>query len=222
MRKIPTIVIAVILAFGIVRSAPASNHYTAKQLEVLAQRIGSEFWISAPNGGAPEFLTAPSSGAPTFRPADNQSFEITDIAGKQGTTLYYQAKFQSGKIGYLRPERFHEELNLTIFSADPLAQQKVKAEQHAIDEKERVEWIKAQPWPATLKEAAIKKQPQPGLTSAEVIHVLGQPRRITRPGGLTKTRGPLKLPEERWFYPDGAVLLFRSGILNQVTRPNPQ
>ena len=222
MRKIPTIVIAAVLALGIVRSLPASNHFTAKQLELLAQRIGGEFWIHAPNGRAAEFLTAPKPGAPTFRPADNQSFEITDVAGKQGTTLYYQVKFQEGKIGYLRPERFHEELNLTIFSADPLAQQKIKAEQQAVDEKQRVEWINAQPWPATLKEAAIKKQPQPGLTTTEVIHVLGQPRRITRPAGLTKARGPLKLQEERWFYPDGAVLLFKSGILNQVTRPNPQ
>jgi hypothetical protein len=222
MRKFLTIVVASVLVFSIVQSAPATNHYTAKQLEQLAQRIGGEFWIHAPNGGAPEFLTAPNPAAPTFRPDDNQSFEITDIAGKQGTTLYYQAKFQSGKIGYLRPERFHEELNLTIFSADPLAQQKIKAEQQAVEEKQRIEWIKAQPWPATLKEAAIKKQPQPGLTSAEVIHVLGQPRRITRPAGLTKARGPLKIQEERWFYPDGAVLLFKSGILNQVTRPNPQ
>ncbi len=222
MGRILTIVIASLLVFSIVQNAPATNHYTAKQLEVLEQRIGGEFWINATNGGAPEFLTAPNPGAPAFRPADNQSFEITDIAGKQGTTLYYQAKFQSGKIGYLRPERFHEELNLTIFSADPLAQQKVKAEQQAVEEKQRVEWINAQPWPAPLKEAAIKKLPQPGLTSAEVIHVLGQPRRITRAAGLTKTRGPLKIQEERWFYPDGAVLLFKSGILNQVTRSNLQ
>jgi len=222
MRKFLTIVVASVLVFSIVQSAPATNHYTAKQLEQLAQRIGSEFWINAPNGGAPEFLTAPNPGAPSFRPADNQSFEITDVAGKQGKTLYYQVKFQSGKIGYLRPERFHEELNLTIFSADPLAQQKVKAEQQAVEEKQRVEWINAQPWPATLKQAAIKKQPQPGLTSAEVIGVLGQPRRIIRAGGLTKTRGALNTQEERWFYPDGAVLLFRSGILNQVTRPNAQ
>jgi hypothetical protein len=222
MRNIPTIAIAILLTLGSVQSASASSHYTAKQLEVLAQRVGGEFWINAPNGGAPEFLTAPNPGAPTFRPADNQSFEITDIAGKQGTTLYYQAKFQSGKIGYLRPERFHEELNLTIVSADPLAQQKVKTEQQAVDEKQRVEWINAQPWPPTIKEAAIRKQPQPGLTSAEVIHVLGQPRRITRPSGLAKSRGALKIPEERWFYPDGAVLLFRSGILNQVTRSSPQ
>jgi hypothetical protein len=222
MRKISIIVIAVVLALGTVPSAPASNHFTAKQLEVLAERVGSEFWIHAPNGGTPEFLTAPNTGAPTFRPADNQSFEITDIAGKQGNTLYYQVKFQEGRIGYLRPERFHEELNLTIFSADPMAQQKIKAEQQAVEEKQRVEWINAQPWPATLKEAAIKKQPQLGLTSAEVIHVLGRPRRITRPGGLTTPRGPLKIPEERWFYPDGSVLLFKSGILNQITHPNPQ
>ena len=222
MRRILTIVIAGLLVFSSVRSAPATNHYTAKQLEVLEQRIGGEFWINAPNGGAPEFLTAPNPGAPTFRPADNQSFEITDIAGKQGKTLYYQVKFQSGKIGYLRPERFHEELNLTIVHSDPLAQQKANAEQKAAEEKQRVEWIKAQPWPATLKEAAIKKQLQPGLTSAEVTHVLGQPRRITRAGGLIKTRGPLNIQEERWYYPDGSVLLFRSGILNQVTRPSPQ
>jgi hypothetical protein len=222
MQKIPTILIASLLAFTIVRIAPASNHYTAKQLDVLAERIGGEFWINAPNGSAPQFLTAPKPGAPTFRPSDNDSFEITELTGREVKRPYYQVKFRSGKIGYLLPERFHEELNLTIVSTDPLSGQKVKAEQQAVEEKQRIEWIKAQPWPATLKEAAINKQPQPGLTSAEVIQVLGQPRRITRPGGLTKTRGQLKTQEERWFYPDGAVLLFRSGILNQVTRPSPQ
>ncbi|MSP39696.1 MAG: hypothetical protein EXR70_14505 [Deltaproteobacteria bacterium] len=190
-------------------------------MEALEQRIGGEFWIHAPNGGAAEFLTEPNPGAPTFRPTDNQSFEITDIAGKQGKTLYYQVKFASGKTGYLRPERFHEELNLTIVHSDPLAQQKVNTEQKAAEEKQRVAWIKAQPWPATLKDAAIKNQPQPGLTSAEVIQIMGQPRRITRPSSLMKTRAQLKTQDERWFYPDGAVLLFRSGILNQVTGPTP-
>jgi hypothetical protein len=205
---------------GLAAPALATNHYTAKQLEALAERVGSEFWINAPSGQAPLFLTAPAAGAAAFRPSNNESFEIFELTGVAAKTPYYKVKFQSGKIAYLRPETLIEELNSTIVNSDPLAEEKRKAVEQAEAEKQRLEWINAQPWPAPLKEAAIKKQPTPGLSSAEVRQVLGAPRRIAKISGLTKARGATALNEERWFYPDGAVLIFRNNILTQVDRSN--
>jgi len=31
-------------------------------------------------------------------------------------------------------------------------------------------------------------------------------------------RNPSKVAEERWFYPDGSVLIFQNGLLNRVER----
>jgi len=212
-----TIVIGLVL--GLARIAPASNHYTAKQLDALAERVGSEFWINAPAGKAPLFLTAPAPNAATFRPSDNESFEITELIGRANKNPYYKVKFHSGKVAYLRPEILHEEINSSIVSNDPLAEEKRKAEQSAEEEKQRREWINAQAWPAAVKEAAIKKQPMAGLSSAEVKQVMGAPRRVVKVSGLVKTRGPTQVNEERWFYADGVVLLFRNDILSQVARP---
>ena len=107
---------------------------------------------------------------------------------------------------------FHEEFNATILSIDPLADEKKKSAQHAEEEKKRVEWIKAQPWSPAVKEAAFRKQPSPGLNGAEVKRVFGPPRRVT------KTRGPVKFPEELWFYPDGSVLTFHNGLLSKIEK----
>jgi hypothetical protein len=208
----------ILSVLGLAAPGLATNHYTAKQLEALAERVGSEFWINAPVGQAPLFLTAPAAGAAAFRPSDNESFEISELTGVANKTPYYKVKFQSGKIAYLRPETFLEEINSTIVSSDPLADEKRKAVEQAEAEKQRLEWINAQPWPAPLKEAAIKRQPTPGLSSAEVRQVLGPPRRIAKVSGLAKVRGAAAVNEERWFYPDGAVLLFRNNILTQVDR----
>ena len=210
----------ILSVLGLAAPALATNHYTAKQLAALAERVGSEFWINAPSGQAPLFLTAPAAKAATFRPSNNESFEITELTGVANKTPYYQVKFQSGKIAYLRPETFIEEINSTIVSSDPMAEEKRKAIEQAETEKQRLEWINAQPWPAPLKEAAIKKQPTPGLSSAEVRQVLGPPRRIVKKSELAKVRGVAAVNEERWFYPDGAVLLFRNNILTQVDRSN--
>jgi hypothetical protein len=198
--------------------ALASNHYTAKQLDALAERVGSEYWIHAPAGKAPLFLTAPAHNAASFRPADNESFEISELVGRASKNPYFKVSFHSGKIAYLRPEVFHEEFNSTIVVSDPLAAEKRKSEEAAATEKQRLAWIDAQAWPSQVKEAAIKKQPPAGLTSDEIRQVMGAPRRITKTGGQLKGRNPVQLHEERWYYADGMVLLLRNNILSQIER----
>lgn len=219
MWKSLTIAVAVGLVLAIVPFALASNHYTTRQLDALAERVGSEFWINAPAGKAPPFLTAPAPNAAVFRPADNESFEISELVGRASKNPYFKVKFQSGKIAYLRPEIFNEEINATIVRSDPLAAEKLKSEQAAEAEKERLAWIDAQSWPPAVKEAAIKKQPPPGLNSGEVKQVLGPPRRVAKASGLTRLRGATQVIEERWYYADGTVLLFRNDILSHIERP---
>jgi hypothetical protein len=193
-------------------TAVASSHYTDKQLEALAARVGKTFWINSSNEKAPLFLTAPRPGATPFRYQENDSFEITELTGQKTKDPYYKVRFQSGKVGYLTPDMFHEEFNAKILSYDPLADEKKKAEQQAEEEKKRLEWIKSQPWSPAVKAAAIKKQPTPGLRTTEVRRVLGAPTRVS------KTRGAIKVAEERWFYPDGSVLVFHNGLLSSIEK----
>lgn len=214
MIRLISLVLTVLLHTG--SAALASHHFTDKQLEALASRVGKTFWITAANGKTPVFLTAPTSGASTFRTEDSSSFEILELMGKANKNPYYRVRFQSGKVGYIRPEMFHEEFNATILSIDPLADDKKKAEQQAEEEKKRVDWIKSQPWSPTVKDAALRKQPTPGLNGAEVKRVLGPPSRVS------KTRGPIKFPEELWFYPDGSVLTFHNGLLSKIEKREAQ
>ena len=195
-----------------VSSAVASNHYTAKQMDALAARIGKTFWLGGPDVGSPEFTTTPAPGAPRFRPDPEDSFVITDLAGRAQRNPYYAVRFASGKIGYIRPETFHEALNLTILTADPRAEEKEQKEKQTAEEKERVAWIQSQPWSAPVKEAAIRKQPTPGLNTGEVKRVLGPPMRSTR------LRTPSKVDEEHWFYKDGSVLIFHNGLLTKTNK----
>ena len=193
-------------------AAIASSHYTDKQLEALAARVGKTFWINSANEKPLLFLTAPRPGATTFRPEENDSFEITELTGQKTKDPYYKVTFQSGKVGYLTPDMFHEEFNAKILSHDPLADEKKKKEEQGTEEKKRLEWIKSQPWPPAVKAAAIRKQPTPGLKIGEVRQVLGAPTRVD------KTRGGSKVGEERWFYPDGTVLTFRNGLLSSTEK----
>jgi hypothetical protein len=209
IRRISSL-LAVLLCCG--SAALASNHYTDRQLEALAARVGKTFWISGANEKAPSFLTAPNPGATTFRPEENDSFEITELTGQKIKDPYYKVRFQSGKVGYIRPEIFHEEFNVKILAHDPLADEKKRAEDQAVEEKKRLEWIKSQPWSPAVKAAAIKKQPTPGLNSAEVKRVLGAPTRVSKIRGTTKAR------EERWFYADGSVLIFHNGLLSSIEK----
>ena len=206
------IVIACALLFTANTSLMASGSYTDKQLDALEVRVGKTYWLDPRNGKPPAFLSAPAPNATTFSAAQSEPFEITELAGRATRDPYYKVKFESGKIGYIQPEKFHEGLNLTILSADPLADEKRKAEEQANEDKKRIEWINAQPWSPAVKQAAIKKQPTAGLTTAEVKRVLGPPRRIT------KSRGPSKAVEEQWFYPDGSVLIFNGGLLSRVEK----
>jgi len=214
MRKSFLIVFALLALSDFSGLAFASNHYTEKQMDALAARVGSEFWINPVNGRVPLFLNTPAPNAATFRAPNNESFEITELVGRAQKNPYYKVKFASGKVGYMKPDAFHEELNATIATADPKADEKRKAEELAVEDKKRVDWIEAQPWSPVVKQAAIKRQATPGLTSAEVKRVLGAPKRIA------KRRGVTPVTEERWFYPDGSILTFQNGLLTGLERPS--
>jgi len=203
--------LALILFLSGLGNGLGSNHYTEKQLDALATRVGKTFWVST-GDRAPVFLTSPSSTAPTFQVQANDSFVITELAGRSSKNPFYAVQFESGKAGYIQPETFHEALNVTILSADARAGEKEKSEKQAAEEKARIEWINAQPWSAAVKAAAIKKQPTPGLKTSEVKRILGAPLRVT------KSRGPAKAAEEQWFYSGGSVLIFHNGLLSKVDR----
>jgi hypothetical protein len=196
--------------------ASASNHYTEKQLDAFTARVGKTFWLSPSAGRVPNFLSSPAGASPSFNPAEDDSFVITELTGRSNKDPYYAVRFESGKVGYIRPELFHEELNLTILSSDPRAGEKDKAEKLESEEKARVEWINSQPWSTAIKEAAIRKQPAPGLKTTEVKRIMGPPMRAT------KLRTPVKgLAEEHWFYTGGTVLIFHNGLLTKTDQVKP-
>jgi len=206
-------VIVCILCFPVIANALAGGgQYTDKQLEAFETRVGKIYWVRSQDGKLPAFLSAPSSQAAPFTPAQNESFEVLELYGRANKEPYYKVKFDSGQLAYIRPEQFHEQFNLTITSIDPLADEKCRGEEQSKAEKERVEWINSQPWSPQVKQAAVNKQPTGGLNTAEVRRILGEPRRIT------KLRGPTKIAEEQWFYPDGTVLIFSNGLLSRIER----
>jgi len=191
-------------------AAFSAGEYTDKQMDALTVRVGKTYWVKAVDGKGPLFLTAPSEKAATFRGEDSESFEITEVVGRANKNPYFKTKLLSGKEGYIRPDTFLEEFNLTIVTADPHADKKKQADEFAQQEKARVEWIQSQPWLPAIKQASIEKQPVPGLTTSEIKKVLGAPSRVV------KTRGPLKVTEERWYYPDGRVLTFHNELLSTI------
>ncbi len=216
-RIVTGLVVLAFMLFAPLQSVvEGSLIYTDKQMEALASRVGRTFWIYTKDDKLPAFVSAPNTSAATFRPGNKESFVITDLTGRASKDPYYAVKFESGKIAYIRPDLFHEALNLTILSVDPFADEKQKAEEQATEEKNRVDWIKTQPWPLAVKEAAIKKQPTPGLTGSEVKRVYGAPQRIT------KLHGPAKGTEEHWFYQDGSVLVIINGLFARMEKPPAQ
>ena len=211
-ERLKTFGLVMWLAAAAPGAALASNHYTVKQMDALAARVGKTFWLSGAEERVPEFFSAPAANAGRFRPAPNDSFVITDLTGRAQKNPFYAVRFASGKVGFIRPDMFHEALNLTILTADPHAQEKEEQEKQTAEEKERVAWIQSQPWAAAVKEAAIRKQPTPGLNTGEVKKVLGPPMRIT------KLRAPTKVEEEHWFYKDGSVLIFHNRLLTKTEK----
>ena len=193
-------------------TAMASRHYTEKQLDALAARVGTIFWVQESNRRTPVFLSAPSAAAAPLQPGAGASFEIIQLVGRKNKNPYYKVKFDSGTQGYLTPEVFLEELNVTILTVDPLAEEKRQAAEKAEQEKKRVAWINSQPWPAAAKEAALKGQAVPGMNREEVKKIVGPPARVTnvQPRGVK--------PEEHWFYPDGKELIFYQGLLSRTIK----
>jgi hypothetical protein len=212
-RNLLSAAVICMLCFLASANALAAGQYTDKQLEAFETRVGKIYWVRSQDGKLPAFLSTPSSEAARFTPAQNESFEILELYGRDNKEPYYKVKFDSGKLAYIRPEEFHEQFNLTITSIDPLANERRLAEEQSKAEKERVEWINSQPWSPQVKQAAVKKQPTPGLNTAEVKRILGEPRRITKIRGATKNAG-----EEQWFYPDGTILIFSNGLLSRTER----
>jgi hypothetical protein len=188
----------------------AANRYTDRQLDALANRVGKIYWIVAVNKQTPLFLSSPATQAASFRSQPNESFEIKELVGREAETPYYKVKFDSGKEGYIQPETFLEELNLTITAVDPQAIAKKKAAEAAEEEKKRISWIQAQPWSQGVKEAAIKRQPIAGMNEQEVKQILGNPMRVI------KVKGQLNIAEEHWLYADGSTAVFYNGLLNHI------
>ena len=130
--------------------------------------------------------------------------------GRQDKNPYYKVKFNSGKEAFIQPETFLEELNLGIAAVDPQAIDKKKAADAAEEEKKRVEWIQAQPWPRNVKEAAIKRQVLGGMNGGEVKKILGNPVRVSR------VKAQLNVVEEHWLYADGSTAVFINGLYNRL------
>jgi hypothetical protein len=195
---------------GIAFPVHASHHYTDRQLDVLAARVGKVYWIVAINNQTPAFLSSPATNAASFRPNANESFEITELVGRKEKNPYYKVKFDSGKEGYIQPDVFLEQFNATISSVDPLENEKRKAAEAAEEEKERVAWIQAQPWPRGVKEAAIKRQAMSGMNGGEVKKILGNPSRVT------KIKTQPNVTEEHWLYGDGSTAIFYNGLFSHI------
>lgn len=212
-RRVRPVLIGLLFLSLFHDAAFAAGEYTDKQIDALTVRVGKIYWIKTVNGKGPLFLTAPMEKAATFRGEENQSFEITEVEGRANKNPYFKIKLASGKEGYIRPDAFLEEFNLTIVTTDPHANEKKQADEFAKEEKSRIEWIRSQPWSPAIKQASIKKEPVPGLTTSEIKRVLGAPSRVV------KTRGPLKVSEERWYYPDGRVLTFHNELLSIIDAP---
>jgi hypothetical protein len=212
---------AVLLIFLAVTPVYASNHYTDHQLDALATRVGKIYWIVPVKNQTPAFLSNPTANATSFHPQANESFEITELVGRKDKNPYYKVRFNSGREAFIHPDIFVEELNLRITSVDPQAIDKKRAAEAAEEEKKRVAWIQAQPWPRNVKEAAVKRQVMGGMSTGEVKQILGKPVRVS------KVKAQFNNPEEHWLYADGSTIVFQNGLLSRIepkrnTEPQPR
>jgi hypothetical protein len=194
-------------AFG-----PGSSHFTEKQLEALAKQVGKTYWIVAGEGKPPIFFSAPSPSASPFPVGVKESFQITALLGGSTPKPYYGVNFASGKEGYVSVESFLEELNSTFVAQDPDKGQKRKSAKEASEESRREAWIRAQPWPAHVKEAALKRQAILGMNMSETRAALGKPSRVVK----VKHGNPLLGEQEQWIYEGGPVLTFTNRVLSRM------
>jgi hypothetical protein len=210
VKKFFAAAITFLLAWAICVSAQADGRYTPRQIEALSERVGKTFWAALAGNRRLSVLSAPKANASTFDATPYEAFEITELFGQKTDNPFYKIKFESGKEGFINPDNFLEELNVTILTVDPKADEKRKAAAAAEEDKKRAEWIQSQPWPQAVKNAAMKKQVLSGMSTGEVKKILGAPTRIH------KIKGPQTISEEQWFYADGNVLVFQNGLLNRV------
>ena len=207
---VPTIIF--LLAWSSYSAARAYDQYTPRQIEALSERVGKTYWANLAEGRKLSVLSAPRADASSFEAPPYEAFEITQLAGQKTRQLFYKVRFESGKEGFIRPDTFLEEFNVTILTVDPKADEKRKAAAAAAEEKKRADWIQSQPWSEAMKNAAMKKQVLSGMSTGEVKNILGSPVRIS------KVKGPQNIAEEQWFYSDGNVLVFHNGLLSRVER----
>lgn len=212
MKNIFAAAIALLFACACFVSGQAYGQYTARQLQALSDRVGKTYWVGSAENRKLAVLSAPRANAPSFVAAPDDSFEVTELTGQKTPNPFYKVRFASGKEGFISPDSFLEELNLTILSVDPKADEKRQTAAAAEEEKKRADWIQSQPWSQAVKNAAMKKQVLSGMSTGEVRKILGGPTRIS------KIKGPQTLTEEQWFYPDGNVLVFHNGLLNRVEK----
>src|ERR1044071_1480633 len=114
-----------LLLFGVASGAT----FTPRQIEAFSARIGRTFWTKAVDNRSPIFLSRPAPDAPSFTAPANESFVVAELVGQNTSTPYYRVRFESDKEGYITPQAFHEELNLTILTTEPDIDQKRKAAQ---------------------------------------------------------------------------------------------
>jgi hypothetical protein len=195
-------------------TAWASSHFTPKQLEALGTYVGKTYWVVGGERQSPSFLSAPSPSALSFQPAVKESFDIKEIVGGtlQIPLYYFKVTFDSGKEGYISIGSFLEELNAAFATVDPDREIKRKLAQEAEEESRRQEWIRRQPWPEHVKEAALKRQAVLGMNTKEARAVLGKPKSMVPIRGANPLMGKL----EQWIYDGGPVLTFTNGLLTRI------
>ena len=211
-RKFFAAAITILLACASYFSGQAYGQYTPRQLEALSERVGKTYWAALADKRKLSVLSAPKANASSFAAPPDEAFEITELVGQKSHDVFYKVKFASGKEGFIHPDSFLEELNVTIWTVDPKADEKRKAAAAAEEDKKRAEWIQSQPWSQAVKNAAMKKQVLSGMSTGEVKKIIGGPTRIN------KIKGPQNISEEQWFYADGNVLVFQNGLLSRVER----
>lgn len=221
---------SVLIVFALLPGLAYAARYTQKQLDAFAARVGKTFWVVPLDNRLPTFLAKPAANALTIQPKANEAFDITELVGRSTDNPFYKVHFESGKDGFIRPEAFHEHLNATIVTQDPLAHERAKMAQAEEEERERVQWIKAQPWSEAMKEAALQRKPIAGWNTMEVRKIMGAPVRVTRargtasspPAGQNRNQNNTdRQREELWVYADGATFVFNNGMLTRVDAAPP-
>ena len=192
--------------------ARASSHYTLTQLEAFDAYAGKTYWIAADDEKIPTFRSAPSPSAPSFKPNAKESFKMEEIVGGKGAPYYYRAVFESGKVGFLAINSFLDGLNLTILTVDPDRERKRKIAKEAEEESQRQAWIRQQPWPEQVKQAALERRPALGMKTSEARTVLGKPKNVFP----LQNANPLLGKQVQWLYENGTVLTFTNGLLTRV------